>query len=464
MLRKSVSMYLREHREELLSSYFKLLRFPSIANAPMAEGCGPCAEWIAGRLRGLGVRAEVLPTAGQPAVVGELHVDDSLPTLLAYAHYDVQPPDPLDLWRSPPFEPEIRDGRLYARGACDNKAGVILHLWAVEAYQRGGGLPMNLKVIFEGEEEVGSPHMEPFLAAHADRLAADALIITDGGFFDHDCPAICYALRGLCYFEVAFTGPDRDLHSGAAGGVVRNPIHALAAMIGALHDETGRVAIPGFYDDVRPLTDAERDEWARLPFTDEQEMRRHGVGVLAGGEAGRGTLERKWARPSLDCNGIWGGYTQAGSKTVLPSKASAKISMRLVGDQDPATIDAAFRKFVADHTPAGIRSEVSAFGLARPVLLDREQPAAEAVRGAFREAFGLETRMVRMGASIPTTELFQRILGLDGVVTGLGLPDSNIHAPNENLPVDHLLRGAEWMAAVYQLVSETSAPSGKPAK
>jgi acetylornithine deacetylase/succinyl-diaminopimelate desuccinylase-like protein len=458
MLNPVVAAYLEDNREDLLVTFAELLRFESFADVKDPDGCTPCAQWLAERLEALGMQAEVLPSDGPPVVVGELHVDDSLPTLLCYAHYDVQPVDPIDEWDSPPFEATQRDGFIYARGATDDKGQLFCHLAAIEAWVKAVGQPpVNLKVCFEGEEEVGSPHMEAFLREHGDRLAADALVVMDSGFYDLDTPAITYALRGLCYFEVIFTGPSADLHSGMAGGVVRNPLNALTAMVGRLHDERGRVQIPGFYDDVLEIAEDERAEWDKLGPEEDKLREQFGVEALTGGEAGYSPRERRWARPTCDCNGLWGGYTGAGSKTVLPARAQAKISMRLVSNQDPAKIEAGFRAFVAAHTPEGITSQVKVNALARPVLFDREQPAVEAARRAFAEVFDREAVLIRMGASIPISELFQRVCGIEGVVSGIAQPDAQIHSPNERIRVEQLLKGMAFTAAFYQHLADVAA-------
>lgn len=451
MLNPAVSTYLNSHWDDLFASFADLLRFESLADVKDPDGCSPCAQWLVDRLTALGMQAEAVASAGPPVVLGELHVDDSLPTLLIYAHYDVQPVDPIEEWVSPPFEATLRDGFIYARGATDDKGQLFCHLAAIEAWVRAAGKPpVNLKVCFEGEEEVGSPHMEAFLREHRDRLAADALLVMDSSFHDLQTPAITYALRGLCFFEVVFTGPSADLHSGIAGGAVRNPLNALAAMVGRLHDEDGRVQIPGFYDDVLALTDAERSEWEQLGDDEAELCQRFGVDVLAGGESGYSARERRWARPTCDCNGLWGGFTGAGSKTVLPALAQAKISMRLVSAQDPTKVAEAFRAFVAANTPAGITSEVKVNAMAAPVLFDREQPAVAAAKRAFADVFGREAVLVRHGASIPITEVFQRVCGLDGLVSGIAQPDSQMHSPNERIRVEQLRKGMVFAALFYQ--------------
>jgi len=457
MLPTAVSEYLLSHREQSLGSLFELLRIPSIAN--LDDGaCPRAAEWLADYLHGLGVSARVCPTDGRPNVLGELHVDDRAPTLLVYGHYDVQPPEPLELWESPPFEPEVRDGWIYARGADDDKGQLFTHLMAIEAWQRaGGGAPVNLKLFIEGEEETGSPTLESFVADHAEELAADAAVISDSSFHSADCPSITYALRGLAGVELTVGGPDRDIHSGLFGGAVANPVNGLAKMIAALHDERGRVTIPGFYDDVRELTDDERRAWAKLDYDAAAVMTDLGVGDLGGGERDLPPLERLWARPTLDCNGIAGGYTGPGSKTIIPAAASTKISMRLVADQRPEKVLDGLRQFIAEHTPPGLTCEIKTMAGARPVLLAPDSAAMRAARAAVSEAFGRETTLVRCGASVPVTELMQRLLGLDAVLMGFGLSEDRLHSPNERFALDQFYRGAEAAAIFMQKLAEKSA-------
>jgi acetylornithine deacetylase/succinyl-diaminopimelate desuccinylase-like protein len=401
-------------------------------------------------LTGCGLEAEVLPTAGKPAVVARHRAGADAPTLLIYGHYDVQPPEPLELWKSPPFAPQVRDGRIYARGADDDKGQLFTHLMALEAWQKAdGGLPINVTVLAEGEEEIGSPNLEPFMAANARLLSADAAVISDAAFFAEGLPSITYALRGLVYAEVTVRGPDHDLHSGLYGGAVANPANALARIVAGMHDDGGRVTIPGFYDDVIPASDEELAEWRKLPFDAVGLAREAGVGELAGGESGRDALERMWARPTLDCNGIVGGYTARGSKTIIPASASAKISMRLVAAQKPSRVADALRSFVAGATPAGCGSEVVVAAEAAPVCLRTDTQAMDAARRAYVEGFGREPALIRCGASVPVTEVIQRLLGVDAVMMGFGLPTSNLHSPNENFALSQLHGGSLTAAAFY---------------
>ena len=460
MLDPKVCAYLDTHRESQLESLCALLRFASIANVKKPDGCRPCAAWLMEHLQTLGFETQLLEDVGQPNVFGEMHIDDALPTLLIYGHYDVQPAEPLDKWVTPPFEPAVRDGSLYARGANDDKGQFFTHLMAVEAWVRGAGKPpVNLKVFLEGEEEIGSPNIEAFLATHGDLLAADALVVSDTAFFAEGVPSITEGLRGLCSVEVQFHGPSHDVHSGIEGGMIVNPVNALAALVAKMHDENGAVTIPGFYDDVLPVCDETRDAWQSLPFDADAHAERLGVDALAGGETAHSPLERNWARPTLDCNGIYGGYQGPGDKTIIPTHAGAKITMRLVAHQDPEQIVAAFQQFVAENTPAGIRAQIDVRSSSRPVLLDANSPAAQAGHAAMEEAFGLPPVAIRCGASVPITEVFQRVLGLDAVLLGVGLPTDRLHSPNEHFRLDQLYRGAKMAAAFLQNLAETLSPS-----
>jgi acetylornithine deacetylase/succinyl-diaminopimelate desuccinylase-like protein len=447
MIPPRIRRYIDDNRDAHLSRLFELLAIPSIANRD-DDGCQRAADWLVTHLRSLGLQARSVATPGKPNVLAASDAaGPSAPTLLVYGHYDVQPPDPLELWHSEPFAPQVRDGAIYARGANDDKGQLFAQLLAVEAWARTGGLPVNLRVLIEGEEEVGSPTLEPFIAAHGAELRADACVLSDSEFFAPGLPSITYALRGLAYFEVFFRGPATDIHSGIHGGAVTNPVNALAAMVAALHDAQGRVTLDGFYDDVRPLADDELAAWRELPFDERAYAAEAGVAELGGGERGLGVLARRWGRPTLDCNGIVGGYTGPGSKTIIPAAASVKISCRLVSDQDPRQVERAMRSFVAAHTPAGIESQVRVYGLARPVMLPRRSPAMQAAAIAYEEGFGRRPAFIRCGASVPVTELFQRLLGLDAVLMGFGLPSDGLHAPNEHFELGQLWGGAATAAA-----------------
>jgi acetylornithine deacetylase/succinyl-diaminopimelate desuccinylase-like protein len=370
------------------------------------------------------------------------------PTVLLYGHYDVQPPDPLNEWVSPPFEPTIRDGAIYARGASDDKGQLYAHVKAMEALLNvNGSLPVNVILLAEGEEEIGSPELEKFITAHAGDLRADHAVISDSEFFARGVPTITYALRGLVYLELTVKGPSFDLHSGLHGGVLVNPLNALAEMIAAMRDGRGRITLPGFYDDVAELTPAEREEWAQLPFDEKTYAKELGA-ELVGGEAGLDLLTRRWARPTLDCHGIIGGYQGEGSKTVIPASATAKISMRLVANQRPEKVAESFRAFVAKHTPRGVTASVEVFSGSRPVMVPPDGPAIAAAREALAEAFGGHSVLERNGASIPITELFQRVLKVDPIVMGFGLPEDRLHSPNERFELAQYHGGIRALASL----------------
>jgi acetylornithine deacetylase/succinyl-diaminopimelate desuccinylase-like protein len=453
MLTAKVSEYLQRNRSQHLASLIELLRIPSIANVRdrRPDSCQEAAEWLAAHLERLGLKAQVLPAEGKPNVFAEGRAGAGKPTLLLYGHYDVQPADPLDLWKSPPFEPAVREGFLYARGASDNKGQLFAMLCGVEAWQRaGGGLPVNVKVFLEGEEEIGSPHMEPFLAAHVGLLKSDAILVSDSAFFAPGCPTLVAALRGLVFFEITVTGPALDLHSGSYGGAVANPVNAMARLVAGMHDAGGRVTIPGFYDDVVAVSSDERAAWKALPFDERDFAREAGVSELAGGEKGVPVLERIWARPTLDANGIVGGYTGVGSKTVIASKASAKVSCRLVARQDPDKVLAGVRRYLEEHAPAGCQVSMQVHTRARPVQFGTDAPCMAEARAALEEAFGAKSIMVRFGASVPISELFQRLLKVDPVLMGFGLPDDCIHSPNERMSLEQFYGGAVTSAALLQ--------------
>ncbi len=452
MLPEEVTEYLALHRQEHLEKLFEVLRFPSISSQSAYEADSlACAEHIAEHLRGLGFSAELHPWRKHPIILARSTpeiADPSAPTVLFYAHYDVQPPDPVDLWTSGPFEPTIRDGAIYARGASDDKGLLMSCINGCEAFIRTvGRLPMNVLFFFEGEEEIGSPELEDFITATADDLKSDFAVVTDMGFFAPGFPTIMTGLRGLVYLELTLNGPSADLHSGQHGGAVVNPLNALAKMIAAMHDETGSVTLPGFYDDVVEPESVELEQWKSLPF-DEGEYADFVGTALVGGERGRSVLERRWSRPTLDCNGITGGYQGQGAKTVLPACATAKISMRLVPNQRPEKVLDAFSEFVSANTPAGIRANVEVLSRSRPFVVSPDTPAVGAVGEAMREAFGAETALARAGGSVPISELIQRVLKVDPIVTGFALPDDNIHSPNERLQLEQFHTGAVAAAAM----------------
>lgn len=454
-----LTAYLAEQRENHLGELEEFLRIPSVsAKSEHREDTRRAAEWLADRMRDAGLKTvEVMSTEGHPVVLGEWRGAPDAPTLLVYGHYDVQPPEPLDEWSSPPFQPQIRDGKLYARGAVDDKGQLYLYIKAIEAhFQQRGNLPVNVIVLAEGEEEIGSPNLEPFLEAHRDRLACDAVLISDTGMFAPGLPSITKGLRGLAYMEVRVRGARSDLHSGSYGGPVVNPANALAGIIAKLHDEHGRITIPGFYDDVREATAAEREAMKELPFEDEDLRKEVGSPAL-GGEEGYTVLERIWIRPTLDVNGLLSGYTGEGAKTVLPGRAMAKISMRLVPDQDHEDIERKFIDHVKSLAPEGVTVEVEALHGGQPWYADPAHPIFEAASRALEGAFGRPPVFIREGGSIPIVKAFQEILGAPVLLMGFALPGSNTHAPDEWFSVENFERGAEAIAQLFDEVKNREA-------
>ncbi len=448
MLQPDVKAYLENHRDEHVGKLFELLRFAAVANND-DDQCPACAAWLADCLAGLDMTASVIPVPeGKDIVFAHGPIDPAKPTLLIYGHYDVQPADPLDEWASDPFDAVVRDGNIYARGASDDKGQLFAHLMAVEAWLRAAGqTPVNIKVLIEGDEEIGSPSLESFIRDNADGLAADAAVISDSAFFAPDTPSILTGLRGLAYFELTVRGPKADVHSGINGGLLANPINALARMLAAMHDDAGRITLPGFYDDVLPVSDEQLAAWGALPFDEADYAASIGAPSLGGGERGLPPFTRRWARPTLDANGIAGGYAGPGAKTIIPAEASVKISMRLVANQDPEKIAVSMEQFVAENTPPGVTAEVHLHSTGRPVLLDTAGPVIRAAQAAMAEAFGREVTFIRCGASIPVTEMFQRLLGLDAAMMGFGLPDDSVHSPNEKFALAQLHGGAVASAA-----------------
>jgi succinyl-diaminopimelate desuccinylase len=448
---KAVDAYLDANARRFESELIDLLRIPSVSTDPEHAGdVRRAADFVAKDLGNIGLEAEVIPTAGHPIVYGEWLGAAGAPTVLVYGHYDVQPPDPLDLWTSPPFEPTVRNGNLFARGATDDKGQMMTHVKSVEAWMKTEGrLPVNVKFLIEGEEEIGSEHLAPFVRAEAARLAADYCVISDTCQFAAGVPAITYGLKGIVYYEVRLRGPARDLHSGSFGGSVANPANALARMLGALVDGGGRVQVPGFYDDVAPLADWERRQFAELPFDEAAYKRQHGVEALFG-EEGYTTLERRWARPTCDVNGLFGGFRGEGSKTIVPSEAGAKVSFRLVPHQDPKKITAAFRGFLTGLCLPGIQMEVREFHNSPAVLTPVDSPAVQAASRAIEQGFGTQPVFIREGGSIPVVTTFHEALGLDTLLLGWGLPDDNTHSPNEKFCLADFHRGIKASAHLWR--------------
>lgn len=429
----AIEAHLEATRDDRLESYRAFLRIPSISAIPEhAEDCRRAATWLATTMSSLGIEhAEVSETGGHPIVTGDWLHAEGAPTVVVYGHYDVQPVDPLDLWTSPPFEPVIVDGRMLARGSADDKGQIHAHLMAARALlATRGGFPVNIKYVFEGEEESSSVHLDGWLTEHRDRLAADVAIISDTGFFDGNRPAITTSLRGLMYAQIDVVGTAVDLHSGSFGGAVQNPALALANILAALKGPDGRIRVPGFYDDVRPLSEAEHAAIAALPFDEEAYRLTNGLGELVG-EAGYSTLERRATRPTLDVNGLWSGFQGVGAKTIIPAHAHAKVSCRLVPDQDPVAIFERVRDFILDVAPPGVTVTVEDLGGGRPVVTPIDHPMTHAAARALEAVFGAAPLYMREGGSIPVAESFERILELPVVLLGFTQPNDNAHAPNE---------------------------------
>ena len=428
---------------ERMQRYADFLAIPSVSAIPEhAADCRKAAEWLAAELRRIGAqRVEVSETGGHPIVVAERIEDPALPTIVVYGHYDVQPGDPLDLWKTSPFEPIVRDGRMLGRGSADDKGQILIHLAALEALlSTRGKLPVNVKYLFEGEEESSSVNLERWMAANPERCSGDAVIISDSGFFDGNRPALTVGLRGITYMQVDVRNSDVDLHSGSYGGAVINPANALASMIASLHDENRHVTVPGFYDDVVELTPDDRAAFAALPFNEASYLA--GIDAKATqGEAGFSTVERRGARPTLDVNGIWGGFTGDGSKTIIPAHAHAKISCRLVTAQDPARIALQVEAALKAAAPRGLQVEVQNLGNGYPFLTPLGDPYLSAAASALKETFGADPLYIREGGSIPIAALFQRELSLPVVLLGFTPPDDNAHAPNESMDLGNFEGG-----------------------
>ena len=454
---EQIKSYIETNKERFLSELFELLRIPSVSADPKYKSdIIRTAESIKNSLIAAGAeQVEVCPTAGNPIVYGEKIIDPKLPTVLVYGHYDVQPPDPIELWTSPPFEPVIKDGKIYARGACDDKGQMYMHVKAFELMMKTNSLPCNVKFMIEGEEEVGSTNLGPFLSANKEKLKANVVLVSDTGILANDTPSICVGLRGLSYNEVEVTGPGRDLHSGLYGGAVANPINILCDMISSLIDENGHITIPGFYDDVEELSKEERAEMAKAPFDVEVFKKSINLPDIRG-EKGFTTPERTSIRPTLDVNGIWGGYTGEGAKTVIPSKAYAKISMRLVPHQSNEKITALFEKHFKAIAPSGVSVRVMPHHGGEPVVTPTSSIAYQAASKAMELTFGKKPIPVRSGGSIPIIALFENTLGLKTVLLGFGLDSDAIHSPNEHYGLFNYYKGIETIPLFYKYFTEMS--------
>ncbi|WP_028295426.1 dipeptidase [Olivibacter sitiensis] len=453
----SINEYIENNKQRFLDELFDLLRFPSVSADSKYKGdVLKAADYLAEKLREAGAdQVEVCPTAGNPIVYGEKTVDASLPTVLVYGHYDVQPPEPLELWHTPPFEPTIRDGKIFARGACDDKGQVYMHVKAFEVMQKNGGIPCNIKFMIEGEEEVGSKNLEIFVRENTERLQADVVLISDTAMISLEHPSLETGLRGLSYVEVEVTGPNRDLHSGVYGGAVANPATILAKMIASMHDENNRITIPGFYDDVQELSEEERKALNNAPFSEEEYKDDLGIKELWG-EKGYTTIERTGIRPTLEVNGIWGGYIGEGAKTVLPSKAYAKISMRLVPNQKSDKITELFTKHFESIAPAYVQVKVTPHHGGEPAVTPTDSIAYKAAALAIKESFGKDPIPCRGGGSIPIVSLFEDVLGLKTVLMGFGLDSDNLHSPNEKYDIANYFKGIETIPLFYKFYAQLS--------
>lgn len=452
---ENVQSYITANKDRFLEELFELLRMPSVSADPAyAEHVHKAADYIKDKLVTAGAdNVEVCQTAGYPIVYGEKVLDPKLPTVLVYGHYDVQPPDPLDLWTTPPFEPTIRDGKIYARGACDDKGQMYMHVKAFEAMMANNALACNVKFMIEGEEEVGSDNLGTFVAENKERLAADVILISDTSMIANDVPSISVGLRGLSYVEVEVTGPNRDLHSGVYGGAVANPINILSKMIASMHDENNHITIPGFYDDVVDVSDKERAAMNAAPFSLEEYQNYLEIDSVHG-EKGYTTIERASIRPTLDVNGIWGGYIGEGAKTVLPSKAYAKISMRLVPNQNSHDITELFQKHFESIAPSSVKVEVRPHHGGEPAVTPTDTVEYQAAAKAYETTFGVTPLPQRGGGSIPIVALFEKELGIKTIMMGFGLDSDDIHSPDENYGLFNYYKGIETIPYFYQYYAE----------
>jgi acetylornithine deacetylase/succinyl-diaminopimelate desuccinylase-like protein len=454
---QSIKNYVAQNKQRFLDELFELLRFPSVSADPAYKTeVLKTADFVAQKLIDAGAdKVEVCPTAGYPIVYGEKIIDPAKPTVLVYGHYDVQPADPLELWHTPPFEPTIRDEKIYARGACDDKGQFYMHVKAFELMMQTDTLPCNIKFMIEGEEEVGSNNLGLFVQANKQKLKSDVVLISDTSMLSMENPSLETGLRGLSYLEVEVVGPNRDLHSGVYGGAVANPATILCQLIASLHDEHNHITIPGFYDDVLPLSEADRAALNKAPFDLAEYKKDLGVNDVWG-EKGYSTLERTGTRPTLEVNGIWGGYTGEGAKTVLPSKASAKISMRLVPNQQSDKITQLFTEHFQKIAPAYVKVKVSAHHGGEPVVTPTDSVAYRAAQKAISESFGKEPIPTRGGGSIPIVALFEKELGIKTVLMGFGLDSDNLHSPNEKYDLANYYKGIETIPLFHKYFAELS--------
>ncbi len=452
---EQIKKYVADNQARFLEELFGLLRIPSISSesAHKPDMIRAAEYWRDAVLKAGADRAEIMPTDGNPVMYAEKIIDPKLPTILVYGHYDVMPVDPIDEWRTKPFEPVIKDGKIWARGADDDKGQAFMHAKAFELMVKTGTLPCNVKFMIEGEEEIGSGSLTKWLDTHKELVKADVILVSDTGMLAEDVPSVTIGLRGLCYVEVEVTGPNRDLHSGLYGGAVANPINVLAKMIGQLIDEQGHITIPGFYDDVLEVGKADRDAMARAPFNLDEYKKALDIAEVQG-EAGYTTMERTGIRPTCDVNGIWGGYTGEGAKTVIPSKATAKISMRLVPNQDYHKIGQLFEKYFKSLAPKGVKVKVTMHHGGTGYVAPTDTVAYKAAHRAVAEMLGKEPVPFRSGGSIPIISTFEEKLGIKSILLGFGLESDAIHSPNENYPVEQYLRGIRTIPLFYRYFAE----------
>lgn len=454
----NIISYIEENKNRYIEELSDFLRMESISSSLQhKDETRRCAQWVETHLRDLGMEnVEFIETEDHPIIYAEWMGAPGKPTVLLYGHYDVQPVDPIELWTNGPFEPTIRNGDIYARGSTDDKGQVFTHFKSVEAYMKQNkSLPVNLKMVIEGEEEIGSANLEEFVRGNKEKLKADIVLISDTAMYAKGVPTICYGLRGLSYFQITMIGPDRDLHSGSFGGAVQNPAQALAEMLVSLKNKNGKIRIPGFYEDVRTLTKKEREAFAKLPFNEKKYAKQLGVKELFG-EKGYSTLERVWARPTFEINGMWSGFTGEGAKTVLPAKAHAKVSMRLVPDQNPNKIARLFKKHIKEITPKNVTVELTQMHGAKPALAPIDSIGVQAATEALKKGFGKKPLLQREGGSIPIVVTFQQFLKTTPVLLGFGLPEDNPHSPDEHFNLDNFHNGVKTSAYFFDTLASMS--------
>ncbi len=451
--------FVEQNRDRLLDELKNFLRIPSVSTLPEhRDDIERAAQFVAESLRHAGMEnVEVIPTGKHPLVYGDWMHAPGKPTVLCYGHYDVQPADPLELWNSPPFEPTVRDGNLYGRGTADDKGQMYMHIKAIEAVRAANGtLPINVKFLVEGEEEVGGASIAKYVAENREKLKADVALVSDTALYAEGMPTLCIGLRGLIYIELEATGPMRDLHSGLYGGAAPNPIFALSELLSKVKNANGVIQVPGIYDDVLPPAPAEKKSWKRLPFSEQDFLQKEVGSDALTGERKYSVLERIWARPTFEVHGIAGGFTAAGAKTVIPSKATAKVSFRLVPNQDPDKVIAAFREFVQQHTPQGIKTEVRVLSASPGLVVNPDHPAIKVAAKAFADILGKPTVFIRSGGSIPIVGDFATHLGIPTVLMGFGLPDDGLHSPNEKYHLDNYYKGIMTVAHFFEQYGATA--------